>query len=119
MVYNISSKFWQDTNTGTKMKDIKGSTNFPLDYKTRNCVYFRKAQQAFMDTRCSIDLHHYCHFSQLVQFGLRGTCKNSIIDNNYTIYLDEEMLQKMSYILLAYILGNFSVIVARRLVIQL
>ena len=51
MVYNISSKFWQDTNTGTKMKDIKGSTNFPLDYKTRNCVYFRKAQQAFMDTR--------------------------------------------------------------------
>ena len=88
--YNVSSKFWQDTNTGKEMKEIRWSTNFPLDYNTRNCVYFRKAQQAFMNARCSIDLYHYCHFSQRVQFGLHGTCKDSIIDNNYTIYVDEE-----------------------------
>ena len=87
--FNTSGNFWQDTNTGQELNDIKWSTNFPLDNITRSCVYFRTTQQAFMNARCGIELSHYCHFFQQAQFVLHGTCKDSIIDNNYTIYVDE------------------------------
>jgi hypothetical protein len=81
--YNETAKQWQGIITQKDVGSLNWSTNFPLNKETRKCVYLFKESKSFTNERCNVELCHYCHFAERVQFGLHGMCKDSIIDTDY------------------------------------
>ena len=70
------------------VKNISWSRNYPVNEEIQRCANLDMETRGLTNGRCDTKMCHYCYFNKSTQFSLNGNCKDSIIDQSYTLHVD-------------------------------
>ena len=86
--YDTEEMKWLGDNEFVPTTNIDWSRNYPKNVERRTCANLNVATGKFENERCPAKQCHYCYLGKTTQFSLTGICADSIIDQNYTLYMD-------------------------------
>ena len=66
------------------------SKNYPQKAKSRRCANLNVDIGTLENEGCEVEQCHFCYLAKTTQFNLYGICKDSIIDQSYTLYVDPD-----------------------------
>ena len=87
--YNTEEKQWKQYAYNNSLYNLMWSKNYPIKANSRGCAYLNMASGTLENDRCGVEQCHFCYFTKSTQFNLYGICKDSIIDQSYTLIVDK------------------------------
>ena len=87
--YDTTVNKWKGDADYILTTNLIWSKNYPKKSDSRRCAYLNMHTATHENDRCEVEQCHYCYLTKTIHFNLYSICKDSIIDQSYSIYVDK------------------------------
>ena len=87
--YDKDKREWVGDADYVPTNNMMWSRNYPKKIELRQCANLNVATGNLENERCEVEQCHFCYLGRTTHFNLYGICKDSIIDQSYTLHVDQ------------------------------